>query len=130
MKTYRKGARAERELLHFFNSRGCSCIRAASSGGNMTPADIIAIKSGNIFCFEIKSWAKKPKLGSDKINRFKEWCEQANGMGFLAWYNKNKWRFLTLKDIEDNRYEDENWIELDDFFRIFGLDIQPHTQSP
>lgn len=123
MKTYIKGARAERELLHFLNNRGCSCVRAASSGGHITPADIIAIKSGNIFCFEIKSWIKKPKLNADKIKRFKDWCEQASGMGFLAWYNKNKWLFLPLKDAEANKYEDENWIELNDFFRIFGLDL-------
>ena len=123
MQLYRKGARAERELLHFLNSRGCSCVRAASSGGNATPADIIAMKSGSIFAFEIKSWATKPKLDSDKIQRFKEWTDQASALGFLAWYNKNKWLFLPLKDVEANKYGDENWIEMNDFFRIFGLDI-------
>jgi Holliday junction resolvase len=123
MKTYYKGARAERELLHFLSSRGCSCMRAASSGGYMTPVDIIAMKKGSILCFEIKNWAKKPKLDADKIKRFREWCTQASGMGFLAWYNDNRWRFLTLTDAEGNRYEDENWIEMRDFFRIFGLDI-------
>ena len=123
MQLYKKGARAERELLHFLDSRGCSCIRAASSGGNITPADIIAMKNGNIFCFEIKSWAKKPRLDTDKITRFKSWCDTANGMGFLAWYNKNKWLFLRLADAEANNYEDENWIEMNDFFRIFGLDL-------
>lgn len=123
MQLYRKGARAERELLHFLDSRGCSCVRAASSGGSITPADIIAMKSGNIFCFEIKSWAKKPRLDSDKIQRFKSWCDQASGMGFLAWYNQNKWLFLRLQDAEANNYGDENWIEMNDFFRIFGLDL-------
>lgn len=123
MHLYKKGARAERELLHFLNSRGCSCVRAASSGGNITPADIIAMKSGNIFAFEIKSWAKKPKLDQDKIQRFREWLNQANALGFLAWYNKNRWLFLPLKDVEANNYDDENWIEMDDFFRIFGLEL-------
>jgi Holliday junction resolvase len=89
----------------------------------MTPADIIAMRNGNILCFEIKNWAKKPKLDSDKITRFKEWCSQASGMGFLAWYNNNRWKFLTLKDAEMNNYEDDNWIEMNEFFRIFGLEL-------
>jgi Holliday junction resolvase len=123
MKTYYKGARAERELLHFLNDRGCSCIRAASSGGAITPADIIAMKAGSIFCFEIKSWATKPKLDANKIQRFRGFCDQAGGHGFLAWYNENKWLFLPLRDVEAGNYNDENWIQMNDFFRLLGLNI-------
>jgi len=119
MKTYAKGYRAERDLLRILNSHGYSCIRAASSGGFLTPVDVLAIKSGKALCFEIKSWAKKPKLGNDQLSRFSDWCNNAHGYGFLAWYNKNQWRFLPLKDVESKKYEDENWIDLDAFLRVF-----------
>ncbi len=119
MKTYAKGYRAERELLRFLSSRGYSCIRAASSGGTHTPADLVAIKEGRVLCFEIKSWSKKPVLSKNKLTPFISWCKAAQAMGFLAWYNKNQWRFLPLMDAESRRYDDENWIGLEAFLKVF-----------
>jgi Holliday junction resolvase len=119
MKTYSKGYRAEREMLRFLSSRGYSCIRAASSGGAHTPADLVAIKDGRILCFEIKSWSKKPVLSKTKLDPFISWCRTAQAMGFLAWYNKNRWRLLPLKDAEARRYGDENWIDMESFLRVF-----------
>jgi len=81
--------------------------------------NVLAIKSGKTLCFEIKSWAKKPKLQKDQLSRFSEWCSNTQGHGFLAWYNQNQWRFLPLKDVETNQYNDENWIDLDAFLKIF-----------
>lgn len=119
MKIYAKGYRAERELLRFLSSRGYSCIRAASSGGSHTPADLVAIKDGKILCFEIKSWSKKPVLSKNRLGPFISWCKNAQAMGFLAWYKQNKWSFLALKDAEARKYDDENWIELETFLRVF-----------
>lgn len=119
MKTYAKGYRAERELLRFLTTRGYSCIRAASSGGFHTPADLVAIKGGRILCFEIKAWARKPKLEKAKLESFSSWCRNAQGMGFLAWYNKNTWLFLHSRDAEDNNYDDEKWIDLNTFLKVF-----------
>lgn len=112
MKTYAKGARFERDVLHFLNSRGFACMRQASSGGFLTPVDIIAMKRGLVLAIECKNHAKKPKLEKNKVQSFKEWCEKAGAIGLLAWKNKTKWLFLTMKNIEENRYEDENWIEM------------------
>lgn len=119
MKTYAKGARSERELLHFLNSKGFSVIRAPSSGGEMSPVDIVAIKKGMVICFECKAWEHKPKLPQDRVRRFKEWCEKAGAFGFLAWRTKNKWLFLRLKDVEENKYEDNNWLEMESFLSVF-----------
>ena len=119
MKTYAKGCRAERELLRILSSHGYSCIRAASSGGFLTPVDVLAIKSGKTLCFEIKSWAKKPKLKKEQLSKFSDWCSNTQGYGFLAWYNQNQWRFLPIKDAQTNQYEDENWIDLNSFLRVF-----------
>ncbi len=119
IKTYAKGYRAERELLRFLSARGYSCTRSASSGGFHSPVDVVAIKQGKVLSFEIKSWSKKPRLSRKQLESFMEWSERAGAMAFLAWYNNNEWKFLPLGDAKKGRYEDENWIAMEDFFRIF-----------
>ena len=121
MKTYAKGVRAERELLHFLSFHGFSTLRTASSGSWLSPVDVVALKKGRVLCFEIKSWTKKPKLEKSKLYRFKEWCRQADGFGFLAWYNKKQWRFLTLEDAENNNYDDDNWFDMDSFLKAMNI---------
>jgi len=119
MKTYSKGFRAERDLLRILSANGYSCIRAGSSGGFLTPVDVVAIKDSRILCFEIKSWAKKPRLDKTQLSRFSDWTAQASGLGFVAWYNQAKWRFLPMSDALENNYDDENWVSLDAFLKVF-----------
>jgi Holliday junction resolvase len=119
IKTYRKGYRAERELLRFLSSRGYSVLRQASSGGSHSPVDVVAMKVGKILSFEIKAWSEKPRLSRKQLQAFKKWSDNAGALSFLAWYNQNKWRFLPLSDAEKGNYEDENWLKLEDFFKIF-----------
>lgn len=121
MKAYAKGVRAEHELLHFLNHRGFSCARQASSGGYITPVDIIAIKRGLILALECKNYAEKPRLDKEKLRRFKEWCERAGAIGFLAWRNSGKWLFLRLSDAEQGNYEDGRWIEMGNLLSAFGI---------
>ena len=45
--TYRKGARAERELINFFSGRGFAVIRAAGSGVNSLSPDLLAFRRGS-----------------------------------------------------------------------------------
>ncbi|RKX42205.1 MAG: hypothetical protein DRP27_09700 [Thermotogae bacterium] len=119
---YLKGARSERELLHFLNFKGFSCGRIASSGGTLTPVDIIAMKKGLILGFEIKAHKNKPKLDKNKLQKLREWCERAGAIGFLAWKAPgNRWLFLRAEDAEAERYDDENWIEMESL--LDALDI-------
>ena len=119
IKTYRKGYRAERELLRFLSSRGYSVVRQASSGGFHSPVDLVAMKIGKILTFEIKAWSTKPKLAKKQLNAFKSWTDNAGAMGFIAWYNHNTWLFLPLHEAAKDHYEDDRWISHEDFFRIF-----------
>ena len=112
MKTYAKGSRSERELLHFLNSRGFAVSRVPSSGGFLSPLDVVAIKKGLILAFEIKAWNKKPKIGRKQLVGLREWCDKAGAVGLIAWRTTGKWLFLRLEDAEQNRYEDENWMEM------------------
>lgn len=122
MKTYRKGAAAERELLHFFNHQGFSCMRQASSGGHTTPVDIIAMRSGITLAFECKNHARKPYLQRDKLHAFRDWCQTAGAMGFLAWRTQGRWLFLKVEDADQGNYQDGKWIEIQDLLSAFGID--------
>lgn len=122
MKAYLKGVRGERELLHFLNSKGFAVSRVPSSGGYLSPIDIIAIKKGLIIAIESKAHTKKPRLERKKLKRFKEWCERAGAIGFLAWRNSGKWLFLRLSDAESGNYGDGRWIEMGNLLSAFGIE--------
>jgi Holliday junction resolvase len=112
--TYAKGARFERDLIHYLNSKDFSVLRVPSSGGFLSPIDIVAMKKGLIVAIECKSWNRKPKLEKEQLRRFKEWSDRAGAMGFLAWRKPgNKWLFLRIEDAELGKYEDENWFAME-----------------
>ncbi|RLI97260.1 MAG: Holliday junction resolvase, partial [Candidatus Aenigmatarchaeota archaeon] len=85
VKTYSKGSRAERELAHFLNHRGFATLRVPSSGGFLSPLDIVAIRNGLVLTFEIKSHKVKPRLRKEQLEAFSKWTRKAGAMGFLAW---------------------------------------------
>jgi Holliday junction resolvase len=134
IKTYSKGSRAERELAHFLNHKGFATLRVPSSGGFLSPLDIVAIRRGLVLAFEIKSHIKKPKLKKDQLERFGDWCRKAGAMGFVAWRRtepshenetltaSNRWMFLGMEDAEKNAYEDKNWVERDMLLRALGVE--------
>ncbi len=119
MKTYAKGSRAEREILHYLNHKGFSCVRVPSSGGFISPLDVLAIKKGLILAFEIKNHKTKPRLNKKQLSSFSEWCRRAGALGFVAWRRttppnltaSERWLFLRINDAEQGNYEDDNWIE-------------------
>lgn len=134
IKAYSKGSRAERELAHFLNHKGFATLRVPSSGGFLSPLDVVAIRRGQILAFEIKSHAKKPKLKKDQLDRFTEWCEKANALGFVAWRRttsdndealsaSQRWMFLPIESAKRNDYADINWVERDVLFlKVFGIE--------
>ncbi|HLD42327.1 MAG TPA: hypothetical protein VJB06_04770, partial [archaeon] len=91
-------------------------------GGELSPVDIVAIKNGLIIAIESKSWENKPKLPKDRVDRLKEWSDKAGAITFLGWRTRNKWLFLQLKNVLENRYEDENWIGMENF--LTALDFR------
>lgn len=122
MNFYRKGARFERELIHFLNYKGFSVSRTASSGGCLYPVDIIAIRRGLILAFECKAHKTKPRLNRKKFEGFRKWCDNAGAIGFLAWRApQNRWLFLGMNHIEKSNYSDDNWIEMDNFLKAVNL---------
>ncbi len=122
--TTAKGARFERDILHFLNGKGFSCMRAPSSGNWLSPVDVVAIKRGSVLAIECKNHSKKPKLNQKSMQKFREWCDRAGATGLLAWQvpgtgSGASWKFLRLEDAENNRYEDENWFDIQVFMKVF-----------
>jgi len=123
IKTYTKGARAERDLIYLLNSHGFACVRCASSGGWFSPIDVLALRQGGrVIAFECKAHKTMPKLEKSKLRRFKEWCENAGAWGFLAWRPPKKpWKFLPLNDAENGRYDEDRWITFEDLLDIYRI---------
>ncbi|MBU0952810.1 MAG: restriction endonuclease [Nanoarchaeota archaeon] len=119
---YAKGARFERELLHFLHGMGFSVIRGPASGGELSPIDVVAMKKGLIVAVECKNWNTKPRLSRDKIQGMKMWCERAGAIGFLSWRAAKDWLFLPLTDAEVGNYADEYWLPMKNV--LSALDIQ------
>ncbi|MEM5812098.1 MAG: hypothetical protein QXN71_00495 [Candidatus Aenigmatarchaeota archaeon] len=114
IKTYAKGSRFERELIHFLNYKGFAVARVPSSGGFLSPLDIIAIKKGLVIAIECKAWDKLPKPSKKQLAHFREWVDKAQAIGFIAWKKPGgKWLFLRLEDAEKNHYEEENWLPME-----------------
>jgi len=101
VKTYRKGANAERDLAKKLKSLGFSVIRAARSGGTISTPDLVAIKDKSVLAFECKAWKTKPILRKDELKEFKEWCEKSGAIGILAWKKRGRWLFLRVEEIKD-----------------------------
>ena len=98
IRRYVKGAAAERDLSKKLKEMGFAVIRAAGSGGSISTPDLVAIKRGRVLAFECKAWKTTPRLKKEEYEDFKDWCERAGAMGFMAWKNK-EWKFLGVKDI-------------------------------
>ena len=107
IKTYIKGAQAERDLAKKLKERGFSVIRAAGSGGNISTPDLVAIKDGRILAFECKAWKTKPRLKKGEYDEFIRWCKRANAIGFMAWKNGTDWLFLNSKKIKNSNIKEE-----------------------
>jgi len=120
IKTYIKGAQAERNLAKKLKERGFSVIRAAGSGGTISTPDLVAIKDGRILAFECKAWKTKPRLKKEEYNEFVRWCNNSKAIGFMAWKNGRDWLFLNSKKIKNSDIRKEG-ITFNDLMFLIGV---------
>ena len=100
MSRYRKGANAERELIHLLFDKGFSVIRTAGSGGTALPApDLIALKPEKKLAFECKAWASKNlTIPAQQMEELLKWCKRAGIDAIIAWkFPRKGWYFLKPK---------------------------------
>ncbi|MBU0586802.1 hypothetical protein KJ780_04770 [Candidatus Micrarchaeota archaeon] len=104
MLTYRKGSRAERELIAYFSSNGYSVIRAAGSGVNSLSPDLLLFKRGNQYAIEAKAH-ETDNLGitREQFLGLKTWESNTGITTYVGWRkNREDWHFLPLSLFNEN----------------------------
>ncbi len=105
MTKYKKGANAERELIHLLFDAGYSVVRVAGSGATSLPCpDCLALSKTRKFAFECKAWAGKYlHLSKAQMEELMEWSDNAGLELFVGWkINRLGWRFIEPKDFRKN----------------------------
>lgn len=104
MRTYSKGYRGERELVHILSKMGYMVVRTPRSGRiNLASPDIIAAKDGRLIVIECKSHARGFQISQEQLQELKEWEEKALAKAYVGWKISRKgWLFLTLRDVVEN----------------------------
>ncbi len=94
---YKKGARAERELMELLWRRGYAVVRSAGSG-NMYAPDVIAIKGGKVLAFECKAWNREVlTIEEHQVKKMKEWSDRGKIDVYIAWKRSYKgWKIVPL----------------------------------
>ncbi|MEM3030689.1 MAG: hypothetical protein QXH27_03045 [Candidatus Micrarchaeia archaeon] len=101
--SYRKGARAERELVSFFDSRGYCVMRAAGSGVSSLSPDLLAFKRGEQLAVECKSVnADRLSIERGQFLGLKKWEDNTGIDVYVAWrLPKAGFRFARLAEFEE-----------------------------
>lgn len=97
MTGYRKGANAERELIHMLWDLGMAVVRVAGSGATALPApDLVALSREKKLAFECKAWdSAYLTIGIDQMAELDSWCKRAGAEFYIAWkIPRAGWLFL------------------------------------
>jgi len=106
-KKRRTGFQQERELVAKLWKLGFAVMRAPASGAKIIRAkypDIVAIKNGKIFVFEVKTREKPSTIyvESNQVDKIREFSKRAGGKAFIAVKIRNGsgWRFIPIERLE------------------------------
>ena len=83
--SYRKGVRLEYELKELLEADGFFVVRSAGSHG---PADLVALKDGEILLVQVQNNGHLPKWKEDAL---KLAAKRAGGWGYFAYKVKGVW---------------------------------------
>lgn len=101
----KKGATAERELIHLFWANSWTACRVAGSGRMNYPSpDIIANKNGASLAIECKATKSEYQyLEKREVEELKTFAQKAGARALIALrFNHKQWRFLNPEDLEDS----------------------------
>ena len=103
--TYKKGARAERELIHFLSTNGFEVIRAAGSGVNSLSPDLLAFKQGRQYAIECKAWESGSlSFEKEKVATMKRWEETTGITYYIGWrVNREGWFIFPVHLLEEQK---------------------------
>ena len=102
--SYRKGSRAERELIDHFSTNGFCVIRAAGSGVNSLSPDILVFRRGSQFGIEAKAIEKEYLcIDREQFENLKRWEEISGINCYIGWRrNREPWYFIPLALFKEN----------------------------
>ena len=105
-----KGFYYERSLARKLWAKGFAVVRGPGSGGGakeIVQPDLVAIRNGRIFVFEIKVRWKRSVIYLDrvKVERLKEFAKRAGGVAFIAVkiVDRTDWKFIPVETLEETR---------------------------
>ena len=97
---FRKGYRAELELLDILVQEGFYAVRVPVSGGRGFPCDVLAAKGEDKRAYEVKLTKKKVLyLYEEDIRPLLEFCQRFNFQAYVAvrWKYQKKKRGLSSR---------------------------------
>ena len=109
VRTYAKGYRFERSLMHTLSKLGFMVIRAPRSGRmNIALPDIVAIKkydgTTKALAIECKNRLEGFTVAPEQLQELKDWEETAGAECYIAWKcGRNEPIFLKLSDVVANK---------------------------
>jgi Holliday junction resolvase len=104
MRSYRKGSRAERELIDYFSSKEFCVIRAAGSGVNSLSPDILVFRRGTQLGIEAKAWEKDNlNIDREQFMNLRRW-EETSGINCVIGWRRNRepWYLIPLAVFKEN----------------------------
>jgi Holliday junction resolvase len=103
--SYRKGSKAENELVDILNDAGFVTIRAAGSGKKRFKCpDVLAFRSIEQYGFECKAnESDYLQLKKQQVQDLIKWKESTNIQTFIAWRKKGGvWYFIMPEHLKEN----------------------------
>lgn len=102
-----RGFAHERDLVLRFWKKGFAVIRAPASGSKVKRTvypDVVAIRNGYIFVFEVKTMSKLRDIYLEprQVRKIEEFSRRAGGLGFIAIkiIGTGEWRFIPINKLE------------------------------
>ncbi len=107
-KRRQRGFAHERDLVLKLWNKGFAVLRAPASGAKTRRTavpDVVAIKSGVVYCFEVKTTRKARTIYIPKhqVDKLREFVKRAGGKGFVAVkiIGESGWRFIPVEMLEE-----------------------------
>ena len=102
--SYRKGSRAEHELMDKLQGAGFVVIRAAGSGSGSPCPDILAFRRIDQYGFECKAVdSTSLQMRKEQVEHLRAWEEKTSITTYVAWRQRGgEWYFIRLQFLHQN----------------------------
>jgi len=102
--SYKKGSRAEHELMDKLQQGGFLVIRAAGSGSGSPCPDILAFRRTEQIGFECKAVdSTSLQLRKEQVEHLRAWEEKSSITTYVAWRQTGgEWYFIRLSFLHEN----------------------------